>query len=270
MMKKFMGDRAPVIKKINELEKKGEFSTHIDPIHYESIIPVTEKFPYIKKTLKLKMKFWFLDNFIVKPYSFYENNFVMKTKVYGRENLKGIKNAIVTCNHVYMFDCLCCKKALKGHKLRITAGWFNNMNSFLGELMRADGMMPIPKDVGALRKFNEALSILLKKNNYILFYPETAEWWMYEKPRPFAKGAFYYASLNNVPIIPLFICFKDNKKASDKNFNIKQFNIFILKPIYPNKELSVKENTKYLKNAAYEECVEQYENFYHKKLEFLK
>ena len=60
-MKDFMGKRAPAIKRMEELESKGEFSTHIDPIHYDLAIPVTEKFPYIKKTLKLKTKYLILN-----------------------------------------------------------------------------------------------------------------------------------------------------------------------------------------------------------------
>ena len=267
-MKDFMGKRAPAIKKMEELESKGEFSTHIDPIHYDLAIPVTEKFPYIKKTLKLKTKYWFLEHFIVRPYSWYQNKFLMKTKVYGRENLKGIKSAIITCNHVYMFDCLCAKHALKGHKLFVTAAWFNNMNSRLGEYMRADGMMPIPDDFNVLRNFNTAIEYHMKKGHYVLFFPETAEWWMYEKPRPFAKGAFHYATKNNVPVIPMFICFKNTGKKDKEGFDIKQFNIYILKPIYPKAELNSKDNTEYLKNEAYKECVEQYEKFYGKKLEY--
>jgi 1-acyl-sn-glycerol-3-phosphate acyltransferase len=269
-MKNYMGKRAPVVEIMKELEAKGEFDVHIDPIHYDLVIPVTEKFPYLNKTLKLKTKFFFMENFIVKPYSFYQNNFVMKTRVYGRNNLKDIKSAIITCNHIYMFDCLCAKKALKGHKLLITAGWFNNMNSFLGELMRADGMMPIPNDLGALRNFNKAMKHHMDKGHYVLFYPEVAEWWMYEKPRPFKNGAFHYAANLNVPVIPLFICFKDLNKKDEEGFTKKQFNIFILKPIYPKKELSEKENIEYLNKTAYKECVEQYEKFYQKKLEFNK
>ena len=108
----------------------------------------------------------------------------------------------------------------------------------------------------------------MKKGDYVLFFPETAEWWMYEKPRPFAKGAFHYATKNNVPVIPMFICFKNTGKKDKEGFDIKQFNIYILKPIYPKEELNSKENTEYLMNEAYKECVEQYEKFYDKKLEF--
>lgn len=265
---KIMATRKEIVEKIIENEKNGIFDVHIDPINYDLCIPVTEKFPYVHKTLKLSVKYWWLRTFVVNPYSFYQNQFVMKTKVYGRENLKGIKSAIVTCNHVYMFDCLCCKRALKGHKLFFTAGWFNNMNSRLGEYMRASRLMPIPDDFNVLRKFNEAMEYHMKNNHYVLFYPEQSEWWMYEKPRPYKNGAFHYAARYNVPIIPMEICFKDTGKKDKEGLPIKQFNIYILKPVYPNAGFNQKQNVEYMRDSTHQEAVEQYEKFYQKKLQF--
>ena len=91
---------------LNECRKSKLFENcrylclHVDPVNYDICIPVTEKFPYLKKTLKLRIKYWWLEHFIVRPFAFQQNHKVMKTKVYGRENLKGIKTAICTCNHV--------------------------------------------------------------------------------------------------------------------------------------------------------------------------
>ena len=48
-------------------------------------------------------------------------------QVEGRENLKGIKSAIVISNHVQMFDCIALKKAMKGHYTHFVAASFNNM-----------------------------------------------------------------------------------------------------------------------------------------------
>lgn len=263
-----MGNRREVLAKIAEKEALGEFDEHVDPINYDLCIPVTEKYPYIHKTLKLSMKYWWLENFVVKPYSFYQNRFVMKTKIYGRENLKGIDSAICTCNHVYMFDCLCVKHALHGHRLFITAAWFNNMNSRLGEYMRADGMMPIPDDFNVMRQFNEGIKYHLEHKHYVLFYPEQSEWWMYEEPRPYKNGAFHYAAKHNVPIIPMQICFKDTGKKDKEGLPIKQFNIYILKPVYPHKDLNSKQNMEIMRDTAHKEAVDQYERFYCRKLEF--
>lgn len=260
--------RIDVLKKEIELEKLGRFDEHIDPIAFDLCIPITEKFPYIKKPLKLKIKYWFLEHFIVRPYSFYQNRFVMHTKVYGRENLKGIKSGIVTCNHLYMFDCLCAKKALKNHKLNITTGWFNNINSKLGEYMRADGIMPIPDDIHVIPHFNEAVKYRLDKGGLVMFYPEQSEWWMYEKPRPYKNGAFHYAAKHNVPIIPLEICLKNTGKKNKEGLDIKQFNIYILKPIYPLKDLSGNKQMEYLRDTTFQKVVEKYESFYKRKLSY--
>ena len=206
-----------VIKNIEEFEKKGLFSEHVDPINPDMILPVGDNFPYLKKPLRLRIKYFFIYNFIVKIFEPRELK-RMGYKVVGRENLKGIKRAIVTSNHINKLDCTLNRHALKGHKLYITAADFNNMKGLLGDIMRASRMMPLGNTMAGMKNFDNAVNTLLKKNNYVLFYPERSEWWCYKKPRPMMNGAFHFAVKNNVPIIPNFITFKENGTAKIKYF----------------------------------------------------
>jgi 1-acyl-sn-glycerol-3-phosphate acyltransferase len=258
--------RKEVIEGYKKLEEKGIFDEHVDPIDYSLSLPV-DNFNYVKKGFE-KIKYDLEELFIVKPYTYYQNKFVVKTQVLGRNYLKGIKKAIITCNHVYMFDCLVAKHALKGHKLKITAADFNNRSDFLGEMMRAGGLLPISNKIENMRRFEDSLKYYLDHNTYVMFYPEQAMWYMYDKPRPFKNGAFHYATKFNVPIIPLFITYRNSGKFDSEGLEIKYFTIHILKPIYPNIELSKSDNLNYMKETDFNECKEVYELVYNKKLKY--
>lgn len=246
-----------VNEKILEYEKEKKFNEHLNPVDTSICLPVDENFPFVPKAKSLKLKRFFQNLFIVKPFVNHINR-KTKTKVFGKENIKNINSAIVTCNHIYTFDCLVAKKSLS-HKMKMIGAEFNNRKDFLGEMMRAGGMLPLSHKISVMRKFNEAIKYYLDNNYFVLFYPEQAMWDFYEKPRPLKDGAFHYASKHNVAIIPTFITFREHK---DEIY----FDFHILKPIYPKNNLSLKENTNFLKTENYARWKEQYELSYNKKL----
>ncbi len=265
-MEKFIS-RQEALKRIKELEKKREFDQHVDPYDPDGFYKVDEKFPYIKKGFK-KIFYGILNLFIVKPFT-KKINKDYNTTFIGRENLEGISNGVVICNHVNIFDCLVCKQGFKGKNLNIVSAEFNNRKDRLGTYMRAGGIMPLSDNHGAMRNFNKAFEIRMKKrNSFILIYPEQAMWWNYKKVRPFKNGAFHYASKYNVPIIPTFITFKERNEKDSEGINLRDFYYNILKPIYPKKELSNKENIEYLKNESFNAIKDCYESFYGKKLNY--
>lgn len=256
------------IEKYKEYEKLGKFNEDINPVDPDSCLPVTKDFEYIPKSNLKKFSNWLKRAFIVSPYTWHLNKIVRKTKVFGRENLKGLKSAIVTCNHFYIFDCLAIKHALKGHKLKFCVAEYNNKKGFLGDMMRAQGILPLSKNTGVLRYFSNAVEHYLLNDNYVVFYPEQAMWYMYEKPRPFKNGAFHYAVKFNVPIIPLFITFRSSGKFEKDGLERKYFTVNIMPPIYPREDLSKAENIEYMKNKNFELCKEIYEKTYGKKLKY--
>lgn len=259
-----------VMKKCEQLEKENKFHTHINPIIEDSYYKVDENFKYVDNSFKTKSKRFFQRTFLVNPQVFMKNQFDLKTKVYGKKNLKGIKSAIITCNHFFIFDCLAIKRALKGHKHIFTVAEFNNQKGKLGDLMRASGILPFSSNFQAMKNMSKAIGYYLKNNHYVVFYPEEAMWEMYAKPRPFQNGAFHYAVKNNVPIIPFFITFRDSGKTDKNNNKIYYFNVNISKPIYQDTTLTNKENVEYLKNKNYEICKNIYEKFYNKELKYAK
>ena len=271
----FLKENADDVKKYraiqHQLEKEGKFDQDVDGVTYDGAIPVTEDFPFIKKGIKNSiLKYIYLK--VLKKYSKIINKELTNLKVVGKENLKGVKGAIITCNHISKVDSFAVREAV-GYDINYVASDYNNWKGMLGDIGRNTGYIPIsPKlDRKIMKKFNEAMEYYLeKKKRKILFYPEQAMWREEPRPRPLKDGAFHYAVKHNVPILPLFITFTPKAKMIDEQ-NRQEFSdytIHILPPIYKKEEFNNKENVEYMKNENYKLWTETYETSYNKKLEF--
>lgn len=259
--------RLQVLADIEKYERLGEFDRHVDPVDMSITLPVDASFQYEPKGI-LKLRYVLERTFYVNPMKKKINRDILCTEVFGRENLKGIDAAIVTCNHVNKFDCLAVQYAAEGHRIYTIGAKFNNMRGFLGEMMRAGGMLPLSDNMTAMKNLNKAISEYLKKGNYVACYPEQAMWWNYEKPRPFKDGAFSLAVINNVPVIPMFITFRPSGKYDENGIEIKYFSVHIMKPIYPSPEVPRRENVNRMRDENHRMCCEKYEQIYGKKLEY--
>lgn len=116
--------------------------------------------------------------------------------------------------------------------------------------------------------FINSVDTILKKGDYILIYPEQSLWWNYKKPKPLKDGAFNLAVRNNVPVVPIFITMKESDKIGHDGFPIMEYYIHIEKPIFPDEELSHKENIKLMKKKNFEVWKKVYEEFYETPLEY--
>ena len=238
---------------IKECEKNKTFDAHINDPDLTNCYEVDETYNYLRKGLKAKLGDFFNNLFVIKPYSYHlKHKYGIKVK--GKENLKGIKNAIFTSNHVDIFDCLVIRRSLR-KKLRIVAAPFNNQKGRFGNWMRSGGMMPLSENYGGMKKFNEAVKYYLEHKTSILIYPEGSMWPLYKKPRPHKVGAYHYAVKYDKPIVPLFITF------DEKN----HFTLNILKPIYRNIELDNNSQKEDLKNRVMKELIDLYEKTYNVK-----
>ena len=109
---------------------------------------------------------------------------------------------------------------------------------------------------------------IISKNQFILIYPEQEMWFNYRKPRPLKRGAYYYAAKFNVPIISCFVEIKNIGKKENKEFYKSKYVMHVLKPIYPDANKSIRENSIMMMNKDYEQKVEAYEKAYGKKIQY--
>jgi 1-acyl-sn-glycerol-3-phosphate acyltransferase len=246
--------------KINEYEREGKFNEHLDPIDLSNCLPVDGDYEYLPTGGK-KVTAFFERQFVVKPFMRYTNK-LFQTKVVGRENLKGLHGAIICCNHINKLDCMAVGYAISRKNTYYTAAPFNNMSGFLGDMMRVGGMLPFSDNFAAQKNMDKTITDLLKKGKYITFYPERAEWWGYEKPRPLLGGAFHYAVKNKVPIVPVFITFLNTEASLSSPTNLKKFVVNILPPLYADTTLHPKQAAQKLQEECAAAWQQTYQTFY--------
>ena len=250
--------------KEKELQKKGLFNEEENLTNQKDFHMVNDDFAYIKKGLLNFLKHWFCLR-CVKHFTNLINKNFTNLKINKNINLKNIKGAIVTCNHISVVDSFAVRKAVS-MDLHFVGAEFNNFKGTMGFFSRNSGYIPLPLDLKKekMKKFNDAISYYLKKGKKILIYPEQSMWRDYKKPRPLKNGAFHYAVLNNVPILPTFITIKEKQIKVDNNGfqNFGDYTIHVLKPIYPKPELNAKENIEYLRKENYRVWKELYEKTY--------
>ena len=266
-------ERQEILDKINLLEQEGNFDVDVenDP-PYEKIKKGEVDFKHEK--LKTKIKSSICEKVTFKAIKkLIKNKDVIISSCEGINNLSSISTgAIITQNHFNPFDSiplhLLLKKEKHKHLYKVIKEGNYSFNGFYGYIFKNFYTLPIPSDFRVLKDFLEGIDVLLRKGNFILIYPEQAMWWNYKKPRPLKDGAFRFAIKSNVPILPTFVTLKDSSKVDDQGSFVQEYTLHILKPIYPKKELSLKENITYMKEENFKALKEVYEITYQNELRY--
>lgn len=269
-------DRLDVLEKIKKLEEQGIFDVDVenDP---PTIELKPEQIDYKRKKLKNKILRYFTFKGVEKMVKNMTKAGLFNIKeIKGVENMRLVKTgAIITCNHFSPADSFAMEITFREAKLKhkrlfrvIREGNFTNPPKGFEMVMKHCNTLPISQNLGTMRKFLKCTNELINEGNFVLIYPEESMWWNYRKPKPLKTGAYNFAVKNNVPVIPCFICMEDSQVIAPDGFPVQAFTIFVEKPIYPNLELSLKDNVEYMKNQNFEVWKTVYENFYGVKLEY--
>lgn len=192
----------------------------------------------------------------------------------GLENLQQLPKggAIVTTNHFNQIDSLPIKHLANKthHHLAIAIEDTNlKLPGILCYLMNYVGTIPLIKSPNYIgEEFPRHLHDAFAKNKWVLIYPEQEMWWNYRKPRQFQRGAYYFAALQNVPIISVFteIDTIDKLEKDHPNFYQTKYVVHVLPTIYPDNKLTANENSKQMMALDYQQKVAAYEQAYHRKL----
>ncbi len=269
--------RIKVQSRIEELEKEGKFDIDVedDP---PTIVLTPENIDYLRKKMTSKIKRVFA-NEVGERFldSLLKNNKLIIKQVNGIENLNKISTgAIVTCNHFNPFDCFTIEKVFRmSGKIEekrlykvIREGNYTNFPGLYGFFFRNCDTLPLSSNKRTMVNFMKAVDSLLQKGEFILIYPEQSMWWNYRKPKPLKHGAFKIAARNNVPVIPIFITMEDSEIIGDDGFPVQEYTVNIAEPIYPDENLTQRENTEEMLNKNYEVWKQIYEDFYKIPLEY--
>lgn len=198
-----------------------------------------------------------------------KGDFIIKD-VIGLENFSAVKGgAIITCNHFHPNDNYAVWRAIRsefkhGKRLYkvIKEGNYTNFKGFFGFLFRNCNTLPLSSNPKTMIKFLKSVKTLLGRGEKILVYPEQAMWWNYRKPRPMKSGAFKFAAMSEVPVIPAFITMEDTAKTDADGAPVQAYTVWFLPPVYPKKELNERENADYMREENYRVWKELYEKVY--------
>ena len=197
-----------------------------------------------------------------------------KTPIIGIEKAQAIDGgALVTSNHFSPIDNTVVRKMAKAagrNRLPIVIDEDNlAMDGAFGFLMNYADTIPLYKERHYLMNdFVPLLRSETDKGNFVLIYPEQEMWFNYRKPRPGKRGAYYYAIQLGVPILPCFVEIRDLEDLERPNFVEVSYVMHVLDPIYPDPDLTERENSIAMYEKDYAQKVAAYEEAYGRKLDY--
>ena len=270
------GSKKEVIKNIetninnNELNKKVEVG---DPNLTEE-----EKTKYINKFYQnQKSPIYFIKNKIAnKKIRKIAKEIYPNINIIGLEKLNYVdltNGAIITSNHFNPLDSYNIRKIVeeKLHKKLYIVVQDTNlaMPGALGFLFNNIEVIPLSKSPNyIIKKFMPELKKILSKGNFVLIYPEEEMWFNYKLPRPCKRGAYQFAHELDVPVISCFVKMTDANITDNNEFNIVKYDVFINKVIYPEKNESIKSDSRKMAEVDYETRKKAYEDAYNKELKY--
>jgi len=263
--------------KIAFLESMGLF--YLDINEDPPTIPLDpDKVDYLRKKISSKIKSKVTTKYgehLVKNL-IKEKKLIIKA-VEGIENMQKVQSgAVLTCNHFNPYDCftmeLMFRKSGQNKNKKIfkiiREGNYTNFPGLYGFFFRNCDTLPLGSTKKAMSCLINAVDTILKRGDFVLIYPEQSMWWNYKQPKPLKNGSFNFAAKSNVPVIPSFITFEDSDVIGEDGSPVQEYTVHIGEPIYPNSELSAKENMKMIRDKNYAFWKDTYEKAYGKKLEY--
>ena len=194
------------------LEKQGKFATDMNEKHRTfDALDIDRGYDYLpEKPLERVRRAVILS--IVAALGPVVTWFAQGARVEGKENLRAVRGgAISVCNHVHTLDTLMVKNALGPFRTFHTGSYYLLKRGALGRIFKAGGFLPVGTRFRDIKNLQDAVGELAARGKIVNFYPEHALWPQYERLRPFQSGAFRYAAKFGVPVLPLFIEFRETK-----------------------------------------------------------
>lgn len=205
---------------------------------------------------------------LVMPFVIIFNGFRIK----GKKNYRKIKKqgCIFISNHINPGDAF-----FIGWTLMFKRVYFTSLQSNLGlpfgfgKFLRIMGAVPIPEKKSQIPRFRKQLLEELEKGRKVTVYPEASLIPFCDHIRPFKKGAFRLALVDNTPILPIVFTYKKPRGLYKLWRRKPCLTINFLEPYYPSNEGSHAERIEKAMNETHEIMsnffIENSNYFYQKK-----
>ena len=228
-----------------------------DEFSKSSIEPriIDEKYKYVHKNPLWNLCSFVLQNILSVPIKILYAKIKFRIKYIGKEKIKPYKNEgyFIYGNHTQPFaDTFIPSIPMYPKRNFLIVNPVNISLKGTGTLVEMLGAMPIPSNKSAMKNFLEAIKQKINKGYAITIYPEAHIWPYYTKIRPFKDVSFKYPIQLEKPAF----CITNTYQSYGKNNKKIKIVSYIDGPFFPNKELTLKEQQKELRNKIYN-CMDE-------------
>ena len=250
-------DNVDELDKIEELEDIQDENEHIIDLWEPLEFNIDENYEYVPKSKVFSL----LSNGLYYGIAFPILKVLMKIvydfKIEGKENIRNLKEGVVTVsNHVLFLDCAMVGLAYGFKKVYFTTLEGSFKIPFVRKLIKLLRAIPIPESIKNKGNFIKVVDNILREENSIHVYPEAAMFPYFDKIRHFKNGAFDFAVRNNKPIVPMVFTFREPKGIRKILKKKKDVTLTVLEPIRPSEGENTKQRIEDLKNQVYNEMKE--------------
>lgn len=223
-----------------------------DEFSKSSIEPriIDENYKYVHKNPLWNLCSFVLQNILSVPIKILYAKIKFRIKYIGKEKIKPYRNEgyFIYGNHTQPFaDTFIPSIPMYPKRNFLIVNPVNISLKGTGTLVEMLGAMPIPSNKSAMKNFLEAIKQKTNKGYAITIYPEAHIWPYYTKIRPFKDVSFKYPVQLEKPAF----CITNTYQSYGKNNKKIKIVSYIDGPFFPNKELTLKEQQKELRNKIY-------------------
>ncbi len=215
-------------------------------------VNVDKNYVYLPKSFIFKFLSFIFYYIIAIPLISLANLLLFRTRTKGRKNLKGLrkKGYFVYANHTnYKDSWLTPVLIAPFRKAYIIAEKTAVQIPIIGHLVKAGGGLPVADTPNGLKNLLIAIDQIIKENKLVTIFPEAHIWPYHTGLRHFPTTSFRFPAKTGAPAVPVAICYK--KKWFFGDIRKPRQVAYIGKPIYPNPELSNRENAEYLRDECH-------------------
>lgn len=228
-----------------------------DEFSKSSIEPriIDENYKYVHKNPLWNLCSFVLQNILSVPIKILYAKIKFRIKYIGKEKIKPYRNEgyFIYGNHTQPFaDTFIPSIPMYPKRNFLIVNPVNISLKGTGTLVEMLGAMPIPSNKSAMKNFLEAIKQKINKGYAITIYPEAHIWPYYTKIRPFKDVSFKYPVQLEKPAF----CITNTYQSYGKNNKKIKIISYIDGPFFPNKELTLKEQQKELRNKIYN-CMDE-------------
>ena len=242
-----------------------------DEFSKSSIEPriIDENYKYVHKNPLWNLCSFVLQNILSVPIKILYAKIKFRIKYIGKEKIKTYRNEgyFIYGNHTQPFaDTFIPSIPMYPKRNFLIVNPVNISLKGTGTLVEMLGAMPIPSNKSAMKNFLNAIKQKINKGYAITIYPEAHIWPYYTKIRPFKDVSFKYPIQLEKPAF----CITNTYQSYGKNNKKIKIVSYIDGPFYPNKELTLKEQQKELRNKIYNCMEERSENSNIEHIKYIK